>query len=80
MGLKAAKGKKYEINKILSRYFLDTAKAINFDQAKMKDILIDLKEQLPEAIFRLKKKLPEDFPKHVSEPIFENSMKILNKI
>lgn len=80
MGLKATKGKKYEINKILPRHFLDTAKAINFDQAKMKDILIDLKEQLPEAIFRLKKKLPEDFPKHVSEPIFENSMKILNKI
>ncbi|WP_425414386.1 HipA domain-containing protein [Psychromonas arctica] len=47
MCLKATKGKKYEINKILPRHFLDTAKAINFDQTKMKDILINLKEQLP---------------------------------
>ena len=62
MGLKAAKGKKYEINKILSRYFLDTANAINFDRAKVKDILIDLKEQLPEAIFRLNKSFLKIFP------------------
>jgi serine/threonine-protein kinase HipA len=80
MGLKATKGKKYEINKILPRHFIDTAKAVKFNQVKMEAILIDLKEQLPEAILRLKEKLPEDFPKHVSELIFENSIKILSKI
>jgi len=80
MGLKATKGKKYDIHKILPRHFLDTAKAINFSQAKMQAILTDLKEQLPEAILQLKGKLPKDFPEHISEPIFENSIKMLRKI
>ena len=44
MGLKATKGKKYEINKILPRHFLDTAKAINFNQDLMQAILDELKE------------------------------------
>jgi serine/threonine-protein kinase HipA len=80
MGLKATKGKKYDIHKILPRHFLDTAKAINFSQAKMQAILTDLKEKLPEAILQLKGKLPKDFPEHISEPIFENSIKMLRRI
>ena len=80
MGLKATKGKKYEINKILPRHFLNTAKAMNFSQVKMQAILNDLKAQLPEAISRLKARLPKTFPEHISDSIFENSTKILKRI
>lgn len=80
MGLKATKGNKYEIHKILPRHFLDTAKAVNFSQVKMQTILGDLKEQLPKAILQLKGKLPDDFPKHISDLIFDNSMERLKRI
>lgn len=80
MGLKATSGKKYEINKILPRHFLDTAKAVNFSQDKMQEILNELKDEFPEAILQVKAKLPEDFPEKISDSIFENATKILSKI
>lgn len=80
MGLKATKGKKYEIHKILPRHFLDTAKALNFSQVKMQAILDDFKEQMPEAIQQLKKRLPDDFPQHISDSIFDNAIERLKRI
>lgn len=80
MGLKATKGKKYEIHKILPRHFIDTAKAINFSEVKMQTILNELKEQIPEAILQVKGKLPIGFPKHISDSIFDNSIKTLKRI
>ncbi|GLQ75047.1 serine/threonine protein kinase [Vibrio penaeicida] len=80
MGLKATQGKKYEINKILPRHFLDTAKAVNFSQEDMQKIMSELKDKLPNAIVQVKKELPEDFPMHVSSAIFDNAMKIAARI
>ncbi|WP_412523199.1 HipA domain-containing protein [Shewanella chilikensis] len=45
MGLETTKGKKYEINKILPRHFLDTAKAVNFSQDKMQRIMDEMKQK-----------------------------------
>tara|TARA_R110001583_G_scaffold7720_3_gene37888 strand:- start:72282 stop:73586 length:1305 start_codon:yes stop_codon:yes gene_type:complete len=80
MGLKATKGKKYEIHKILPRHFIDTAKAINFSEVKMQTILNELKEQVPEAIRQVKGKLPIGFPERISDSIFDNSIKTLKRI
>ncbi|MGX2952359.1 HipA domain-containing protein [Shewanella sp. JL219SE-S6] len=79
MGLKATKGKKYEINKILPRHFLDTAKAVNFSQDKMQRIMDEMKGALPEAISQVRANLPEGFPEHISDSIFENANKIIKK-
>ncbi|MBO2694995.1 type II toxin-antitoxin system HipA family toxin [Shewanella algae] len=80
MGLKATKGKKYEINKILPRHFLDTAKAVNFSQDKMQRIMDEMKGALPKAISQVRANLPEGFPEHISNSIFENAKKIIKKI
>ncbi|WP_349629334.1 HipA domain-containing protein [Shewanella algae] len=80
MGLKATKGKKYEINKILPRHFLDTAKAVNFSQDKMQRIMDEMKGALPEAISQVRANLPEGFPEHISNSIFENAKKTIKKI
>ena len=80
MGLKATKGKKYEISKILPRHFLDTAKAVNFSQDTMQEIIDDMKDVLPKAMLQVSTALPEDFPTHIVDSIFENTQKIINKI
>lgn len=80
MGLKATKGKKYEISKIQPRHFLETAKAVNFSQDSMQEILEEMKHALPKAISKVSAELPDDFPKHIAESIFENTRKIIEKI
>lgn len=80
MGLKATKGKKYEINKIQPRHLLDTAKAVSFSQEEMLDIIDDMKENLPKAILQVGKTLPKNFPNHIAHSIFENTQKMINKM
>ncbi|WP_371860111.1 type II toxin-antitoxin system HipA family toxin [Vibrio superstes] len=80
MGLKAMKGKKYEISKILPRHFLDTAKAVNFSQDTMQEILDGMKDDLPKAMLQVSAALPEGFPEHIANSIFENTEKIVKKI
>ncbi len=80
MGLKATKGKKYEISKILPRHFLDTAKAVNFSQEAMQEIIAEMKDALPKAMLQVSTRLPEDFPKHIADSIFENTQKVVKKI
>ncbi|WP_022942831.1 HipA domain-containing protein [Psychromonas hadalis] len=43
MGLKATKGKKYHINKIYPRHFVETAKQVGFETDKMESILSEIK-------------------------------------
>lgn len=80
MGLKATKGKKYEISKLLPRHFLDTAKAVNFSQDTMQEIIDEMKDALPKAMLQISTRLPEDFPKHIADSIFENTQKLVKKI
>ncbi|MEZ8196388.1 MULTISPECIES: type II toxin-antitoxin system HipA family toxin [Vibrio] len=80
MGLKATKGKKYEISKILPRHFLATAKAANFSQDTMQEIIDEMKDNLPKAMLHVSEALPEGFPRHITDSIFENTQKIIKKI
>ncbi|MGF1749825.1 type II toxin-antitoxin system HipA family toxin [Vibrio cionasavignyae] len=80
MGLKATKGKKYEISKILPRHFLDTAKDVNFNQDTMQEIIDEIKDALPKAMLQVSATLPKGFPEHIVDSIFENTQKIVKKI
>ncbi|WP_412515160.1 type II toxin-antitoxin system HipA family toxin [Vibrio cyclitrophicus] len=80
MGLKATKGKKYEISKIMPRHFLDTAKAVNFNQDTMQEIIDEMKDALPKAMLQVSATLPKGFPEHIVSSIFENTQKIVKKI
>ncbi len=46
----------------------------------MQEILNELTDGFPEAILQVKAKLPEGFPKKISDSIFENATKILSKV
>ncbi len=80
MGLKATRGKKYQISKIYAHHFLDTAASVDFSTEQMHKILDDIQVELPEAIERLQARLPADFPMEVSSAIFEHSLKMVKKL
>ncbi|MBO0208778.1 MULTISPECIES: type II toxin-antitoxin system HipA family toxin [unclassified Vibrio] len=80
MGLKATKGKKYEISKVYPRHFIDTAKHVGFDQEKMQSILDEMQIEMPKAIERLKSRLPKEFPTRIADSIFNNSLNMVAKL
>lgn len=80
MGLTASKGKKYLIDKIYTRHFIDTAKAVGFDTARMEEIMKEFAVDMPKAIKELEAELPSDSPKSISNSTFSNTLKIINKI
>ena len=80
MGLKSTKGKKYQLNKIFSRHFLDTAKQVGFDRQRMQDILDEFTTTFPKAVAQVQGALPKDFPEHVANAIFDNSLKMLKRL
>ncbi|BBM66754.1 serine/threonine protein kinase [Vibrio alfacsensis] len=80
MGLKATRGRKYHIDKIYSRHFLDTAKECGFDPDAMETILQDFIRAIPHAIDSVSKSLPYGFPSYVSDSIFENTLKMNKKL
>jgi serine/threonine-protein kinase HipA len=71
MGLKASKGKKYQIAQILPRHFIQTVKDVGFDPETMQTIMHDVYHQLDAVIMRVKAQLPEDFPQQIAESIFQ---------
>lgn len=80
MGLKATKGKKYHINKIYPRYFIETAKQVGFETAKMDTILSEIKASTEQIIIDIQARLPVNFPKNITESIFSGMLKQLKKL
>ena len=80
MGLKATKGKKYHINKIYPRHFIETAKQVGFETVKMENILSDIKANTEKIIIDIQARLPVNFPKNISESIFSGMLKQLEKL
>lgn len=78
MGLKATKGKKYHINKIYPRHFLDTAKKIGFDVSQMEKIISEIKANSEQVINETRVKLADDFPEKISESIFSGMLNQLD--
>lgn len=80
MGLKASKGKKYNIEKIYPRYFIATAKQVGFDVALMSEIMDDVKNSTESVIEQVKATLPADFPLKISESIFDGMLVRVKKL
>ena len=74
MGLKATKGKKYNIEQIFPRHFIATAKQVGFDEAIMSEIMADIKNSTQAIIDSVRNTLPADFPSEVSESIFRGML------
>ncbi|HHQ4457823.1 TPA: HipA domain-containing protein [Aeromonas hydrophila] len=74
MGLCASRGKKRAITHIFARHFYQTADAVGFEAAQMQGILRDVVQQAPAVVACVTRQLPADFPRQVSEPIFEGML------
>lgn len=80
MSLQASRGRKNHIDKIFPRHFIATAKEVNFDQNRMIEIIDFFIAEMAPAIERVAKHLPGDFPQHIAEQLFENSMRMLARL
>ncbi|MEJ6079900.1 type II toxin-antitoxin system HipA family toxin [Vibrio sp. 1-Bac 57] len=80
MGLKTTKGKKYHVNKIYPRHFIETAKQVGFEIAKMDTILSEVKVNTEKIILDTQANLPVNFPKNISESIFSGMLQQLKKL
>ena len=61
-------------------HFLETAKQVGFEVAKMEVILNDIKASTEQIIIDTQAKLAVDFPKNISESIFSGMLKQLKKL
>jgi serine/threonine-protein kinase HipA len=68
----AVKGKKayYHWDSIQARHFIATAKLANFSEIQAEEILWDMLEQVDSVVATVTATLPENFPAHISQPIF----------
>ncbi len=76
------KNKHYSWSNISRRHFISTAKAVNFSCEIADNIIQDMLDKTDEVISEVKAKLPADFPKNISDSIFNgilNARKILTK-
>lgn len=80
MSLKASKGRKNTIDKIFPRHFLATARQVNFDVNHMIDIIDFHLAGVQPAIERAANSLPTDFPAAISDKLFENTLRMLNRL
>lgn len=70
----------YKIKEISRRHWLQTAKKAKYPVDEMNAIIDEVIEQTPAVLSRVRKMLPADFPKDVSNPIFKNVEKLLDVI
>ncbi|WP_017222051.1 type II toxin-antitoxin system HipA family toxin [Moritella dasanensis] len=84
MGLYTSKegsqARKYHWQKMLPRHFIATAKAVGFSETEMQKILTDFKVKTPEVINQVRAQLPDDFPTHISEVIFDGVTKMAARL
>lgn len=78
----ALKGKNihYHWYNIQSRYFLETAKAVNYSPERAKEILDEMLQQVDFVIEKVSAKLPKKFPNDISEPIFDGMRLVKRKL
>jgi serine/threonine-protein kinase HipA len=69
----ALRGKKnyYEWNQIQSRHFISTAKFVDFSVTRAEQIVVEMLGQVETIVAQVEASLPQDFPSHIKEPIFE---------
>lgn len=69
------KNNHYHWSQMQRRYFLETAKFVEYSAGKAEIILDEMLTKVESIIEQVSKKLPSGFPCHISEPIFEGIIK-----
>ncbi|MCG3886332.1 type II toxin-antitoxin system HipA family toxin [Photobacterium leiognathi] len=67
--------KYYKWQTIQPRHFLSTAKAVGFSTQRANELMIEMKNQAPSVIEKVRQQLPNDFPTDISESIFNGVLK-----
>lgn len=78
----ALKGKNvhYHWFNMQRRYFLETAKAVNYSVERAEVILDDMLQQVDSVIEQVTDSLPKRFPKKISQPIFDGMRWVRRKL
>jgi serine/threonine-protein kinase HipA len=78
----ALKGKNthYHWYKMQRRYFLETAKIVNYSVERTQAILDDMLERVDSVIEQVSAKLPKKFPGKIAQPIFDGMRLVKSKI
>jgi len=71
--------KKYLWERIHVDNWIRTADACNFSKEAMHEIIKDVLSLMDDVIVKVQNQLPEDFPAHISEPIFHYMQEIKKK-
>ncbi|EKL0721494.1 type II toxin-antitoxin system HipA family toxin [Citrobacter freundii] len=69
MGLRATRGRKYEISQIFPRHFVSLANEVSFQESEMNEIMRFFAMNMPAALQAVTESLPEDFSLQVAESI-----------
>lgn len=67
-------------HQIKRKDFLETAKAVNYSVERAEAILDDMLRRVDTVIHQVSSNLPQAFPKHISEPIFDGMRFMKNKL
>lgn len=79
MALKG-KNKHYHWHTMQRRHFLETAKTVTYSQTRAEHILDEMLQKTDTVINKVSKLLPVEFPKHISDPIFQGLTKAKQKL
>lgn len=73
------KSSHYRIHEILPRHWCSEAKQCSFPEIEMEAIIDDVLKRLDDVINTVASDLPDDFPAHISSPIFEGMRDLASK-
>jgi serine/threonine-protein kinase HipA len=79
MALKGTSGNHYLWSKIQPRHFLATAKLVDFSTTKAENILREMLSSVENIASQVSKKLPVDFPGHISSAILQGMITLTKK-
>jgi serine/threonine-protein kinase HipA len=74
------KNKHYRWNTVQTRHWKSTANICGFPENEVENILLDFSDSAKKAIEAVKKQLPEGFPEHISNSIFEGILRMCASI
>ncbi|MEH6530699.1 MAG: type II toxin-antitoxin system HipA family toxin [Photobacterium frigidiphilum] len=72
--------KYYKWQTIQARHFLSTAKAVGFSEQRAGELMVEMKMQTAKVIDTVRKQLPVDFPRAISDSIFDGVLKQASRL
>jgi len=80
MAMAVGSNRHYIVNEISPRHFAQSAKTAGIPSEQFHDLLHDIKQQVPAALARSIKAMPDDFPAGIAEPIQDGAQRKLSAI